>query len=113
MNTAAQGAGRHRSRRQHGAEAVHLRWRRAASTLERHRDSIEAYEGLCNGIGEEAANVALAWLLHQPGVTRPIIGPRTVDQLEDPVRAVELTLDDEVLKHLDAIFPGYGPAPDY
>ncbi len=86
---------------------------RAASTLERHREKIEAYEGLCKEMGEEPANVALAWLLHQPGVTGPIIGPRTEHQLQQSVRAVELTLDDEVLERLDVIFPGYRPAPEH
>ena len=57
--------------------------------------------------------MALAWLLHQPGVTGPIIRPRVADQLEQSVRAVELTLDDEVLTRLDAIFPGYRPAPEH
>ena len=55
-----------------------------------NRERIEAYEGLCKEIGEDPANVALAWLLHQPGVTGPIIGPcRRPDQLEQSVRAVE------------------------
>ena len=86
---------------------------RAASTLERHREQIEAYERLCKEMGEEPANVALAWLIHQPGVTGPIIGPRTEQQLQQSVRAVELSLDDEVLERLDVIFPGYRPAPEH
>jgi aryl-alcohol dehydrogenase-like predicted oxidoreductase len=85
---------------------------RAAATLESSRDSIEAYESLGKEMGEEPANVALAWLLHQPGVTGPIIGPRTADQLESSVRAVELSLDSDVLQRLDDIFPGYRPAPE-
>jgi NDP-hexose C3-ketoreductase / dTDP-4-oxo-2-deoxy-alpha-D-pentos-2-ene 2,3-reductase len=52
--------------------------------------------------------VALAWLLHNPAVTAPIIGPRTVEQLDDAVRATELTFDDEFMGKLDAIFPGPG-----
>ncbi len=86
---------------------------RSASTLGSNRERIEAYERFCAEIGEEPANVALAWLLHQPGVTGPIIGPRVADQLEQSVRAVELTPDDEVLTRLDAIFPGYRPAPEH
>jgi len=50
----------------------------------------------------------LAWLLHNPAVTAPIIGPRTVAQLEDSLRALEITLSDEVLKRLDQIWPGPG-----
>jgi aryl-alcohol dehydrogenase-like predicted oxidoreductase len=62
--------------------------------------------------GEAPGSVALAWLLHQEGVTGPIIGPRTIGHLEDAQRAVALGLDDEVLKHLDTIFPGHRPAPE-
>src|SRR5580658_7906412 len=86
---------------------------RARETLEQHREQIEAYEDLCDELGEEPANVALAWLLHQPGVTGPIIGPRTVGQLDDAQRAVTLSLDDGVLKRLDDLFPGYRPAPEH
>jgi aryl-alcohol dehydrogenase-like predicted oxidoreductase len=81
--------------------------------LEKHRDRIERYEAFCEELGEEPANVALAWLLHQPAVTAPIIGPRTLEQLERSMRALEIRLDEEVLKRLDEIFPGPGgPAPE-
>jgi len=81
-------------------------------TVERNREQIEAFENLCEQIGEAPGSVALAWLLHQDGVTGPIIGPRTVGHLEDAQRAVTLSLDDEVLKQLDTIFPGHRPAPE-
>jgi aryl-alcohol dehydrogenase-like predicted oxidoreductase len=81
--------------------------------LEKHRDRIERYEAFCEELGEEPANVALAWLLHQPAVTAPIIGPRTLEQLDRSMRALEIRLDEEVLKRLDEIFPGPGgPAPE-
>ena len=86
---------------------------RAAGALAANRDRIKAYEDLCESLGELPANVALAWLLHQDGVTAPIIGPRTIGQLDDPLRAVELTLTDDTLKQLDAIFPGYRTAPEH
>jgi aryl-alcohol dehydrogenase-like predicted oxidoreductase len=85
---------------------------RAKEKLEQHREQIEAYEELCDKLGEEPANVALAWLLHQEGVTGPIIGPRTLAQLDDAQRAVSLSLDDDVLNQLDDLFPGYRPAPE-
>jgi len=85
----------------------------ARQTLERNRERIAAYEDLCDELGEEPANVALAWLLHRDGVTGPIIGPRTVGQLDDAQRAVTLELDDGVLKRLDDLFPGYRPAPEH
>ena len=86
---------------------------RSASALESDRERIEAYESLCREVGEEPANVALAWLLHQEGVTGPIIGPRTVGQMEGSIRATDLRLEPDVLERLDAIFPGYRPAPEH
>ncbi|UCH27948.1 MAG: aldo/keto reductase [Trueperaceae bacterium] len=76
--------------------------------VETNRDKLERYEALCGSLGEEPATVALAWLLHNPAVTAPIIGPRTVDQLDSAVRATEITLSEDVLSALEAIFPGPG-----
>jgi aryl-alcohol dehydrogenase-like predicted oxidoreductase len=78
------------------------------------RPQIAAYESFCAELGEEPAAVALAWLLAQKGVTAPIIGPRTLEQLEGAsLRATEIDLDDDALKALDTIFPGPGgPAPE-
>lgn len=72
------------------------------------RPKLEAYEALCAQIGESPANVALAWLLHQRVVTSPIIGPRTMEQLEGALRALSLPLDSNTLKQLDELFPGPG-----
>jgi len=86
---------------------------RMQERIEKHRAQLEAYEGFCREIGERPADVALAWLLRQPAVTAPIIGPRTLDQLNDSLRALEITLNDEALARLDAIWPGPGgPAPE-
>ena len=72
------------------------------------RLKLEAYEGLCARIGERPADVALAWLLHQRAVTSPIIGPRTMEQLEGAMRALSLSLGSDILKQLDELFPGPG-----
>lgn len=77
-------------------------------SLEMHRPKIEAYESYCKVLGEEPANVALAWLLHNPAVTAPIIGPRTQDQLIGSLRPFDMKLTEESLKKLDVIFPGPG-----
>ncbi len=77
-------------------------------TIEKYRPRLEAYEQLCQEAGEAPAHIALAWLLHQPVVTAPIIGPRTLDQLNGTMRALELTLSKDIVKHLDDIFPGPG-----
>jgi aryl-alcohol dehydrogenase-like predicted oxidoreductase len=82
---------------------------RSAQALEANRERIEAYEKLCADRGEDPANVGLAWLLHQDGVTAPIIGPRTVEQLDNSLRAVEIKLDADVLARLDELFPPPGP----
>ncbi len=76
--------------------------------LERARPQVEAYESFCGEIGEKPADVALAWLLGNPAVTAPIIGPRTLKQLEDSGRALELRLNEAGIKRLDEIWPGQG-----
>ncbi|MBX3013760.1 MAG: aldo/keto reductase [Caldilineaceae bacterium] len=81
---------------------------RMQGQIDKFRAQLEAYETLCQELGESPANVALAWLLHNPVVTAPIIGPRTVQQYDDALRAVEITLSSEVLKRLSEIWPGPG-----
>ncbi|MEU5471461.1 aldo/keto reductase [Streptomyces lydicus] len=76
------------------------------------RAQIQSYEDLVAKHGLEPGEVALAWLLTRPGVTGPIVGPRTADQLASALRAVELTLPAELLESLDEIFPGPGPSPE-
>ncbi|MFI1399422.1 aldo/keto reductase [Streptomyces sp. NPDC020681] len=76
------------------------------------RARIQAYEDLLDKHGLEPGEVALAWLLTRPGVTGPIVGPRTADQLTSALRAVELELSEELLASLDEIFPGTGPSPE-
>jgi len=80
--------------------------------LAKHRDKIERYEALCAQVGEHPSAVGLAWLLRQPGVTGPIVGPRTTDQFQSNLHALDVHLDDAALEQLDAIFPGPGPAPE-
>lgn len=87
---------------------------RAAADLAKPevRARVQAYEDLLDKHGLEPGEVALAWLLSRPGVTAPIVGPRTSEQLESALRAVELELSGEVLDALDEIFPGPGPSPE-
>jgi aryl-alcohol dehydrogenase-like predicted oxidoreductase len=85
---------------------------RSKEAVEKNRPAIEAYETLCDQLGQDPGDVALAWLLHQPAVTAPIIGPRTAEQLDAAERAVELKLDEATLKRLDEIFPGHKTAPE-
>lgn len=76
--------------------------------IEQYSSQLEEYEILCQELGEEPAVIGLAWLLHNPTVTAPIIGPRTVEQLNESLRALEVSLSDETLQKLDEIWPGPG-----
>ncbi|MGW8484552.1 aldo/keto reductase [Microbacterium sp. NPDC055903] len=81
---------------------------RAAETRAKYGDRVDAYERFARERGWTPAALGLAWLLHQPGVTGPIIGPRTIEQLESAVTALDIRLSDEDLTALDEIFPGPG-----
>ena len=85
---------------------------RAKDALEANRPAIEAYEDFVEELGQEPGDVALAWLLAQPAVTATIIGPRTREQLDAGIRALDVRLDEAALTRLDEIFPGHRPAPE-
>jgi aryl-alcohol dehydrogenase-like predicted oxidoreductase len=86
---------------------------RTQAMLSESRDRIEAYEKFCDDLGERPSDVGLAWLLAQPVVTAPITGPRTLEQFEASLRALEVTLGEDELAELDRLFPGPGgPAPE-
>jgi aryl-alcohol dehydrogenase-like predicted oxidoreductase len=84
---------------------------RHRTRIEELRPQLQRYEDLCAEWGLAPADVGLAWLLSRPGVTAPIIGPRTTEQFEGSLRAVEVTLCGEQLAALDEVFPGKKPAP--
>jgi aryl-alcohol dehydrogenase-like predicted oxidoreductase len=91
--------------------------RRASDTakkaIEKHGAALEKYEALCDKLEMPPGDVALAWLLENPVVTAPIVGPRTMEQLEAAHRALGRKLDKTTMKELDALFPGPGgPAPE-
>ncbi|MET9247293.1 aldo/keto reductase [Nonomuraea sp. NPDC003804] len=88
---------------------------RAMVALDRHRDAVEAFEQLCAELGADPAEIALAWVLSHPGVTGAVIGPRTSGHLKGALRALELSLDAEVLDRLEELFPPIGnggPGPE-
>jgi aryl-alcohol dehydrogenase-like predicted oxidoreductase len=85
---------------------------RLQAQVEAIRPKLEVFEKLCADFGAAPADVALAWLLHNPVVTAPIVGPRTLEQLDSALGALDVHLADDVLAELDGIFPGPGgPAP--
>ena len=76
------------------------------------RPQLEQWEALCTELGEQPSDVGIAWLLHQPAVTAPVVGPRTIAQLDGALHATSIELSRSVLDRIDAIFPGPGPAPE-
>jgi len=80
------------------------------NAAKRHSTQLKEYSDFCKGLGEKEADIALAWLLTNPVVTTPIIGPRTLDQFQSSLHALEIKLDEEMLSKLDEIFPGPGGA---
>jgi aryl-alcohol dehydrogenase-like predicted oxidoreductase len=79
-------------------------------TLEKQRPALEKWEALAAELGHECGDLALAWVLANPTVTAPIVGPRTMEHLMSAMRALEITIADETKKKLDEIFPGPGGA---
>ena len=77
-------------------------------------DVVDALKPLAEEKGVPLAQFALAWCVHQPGVTSPIIGPRTMDQLEDNLRALDVTITDEDRAKIDQVaLPGRMVSPYY
>jgi len=80
----------------------------AKQTIKKHERALRKWEALCAKLGEQPADVALAWVLANKVVTAPIIGPRTIEQLTGSLRSLEIKLSADSLKKIDAIFPGPG-----
>jgi aryl-alcohol dehydrogenase-like predicted oxidoreductase len=76
--------------------------------VKKYRKQLEAWEKFCKQMGENPADVALAWLLANPVVTAPIIGPRTLEQLTGSLRALKIKFSKPEMKKLDEIWPGPG-----
>jgi aryl-alcohol dehydrogenase-like predicted oxidoreductase len=68
-------------------------------------DVLDTVEALAADKGCTPAQLALAWCMSQPGITAPIIGPRTAEQLADSLGALKVMLTDEDRKRLDAVAP--------
>ncbi len=99
-----------------GVLSVEATGRRSSAEMARRVESIRPqliqWETLCDDLGERPSDVGVAWLLHQPAVTSPIVGPRTIAQLDGAIHATSIHLSSDVLDRIDAIFPGPGPAPE-
>ncbi len=99
-----------------GALSSEASGRRSGPDMQRRvesmRSTLKSWEALCTELGERPSDVGIAWLLHRPAVTAPIVGPRTIEQLDGAIHATSIEVSDEVLARLDEIFPGPGAAPE-
>ena len=77
----------------------------SAPLVEKYRPQLLEYAKLCHDLSEKPANVTLAWEMAHPAVTSPIIGPATLEDLQDVLRSVEIKLSEDVMKEIDRIFP--------
>ena len=68
--------------------------------IERNFRAVDETAAVAAELGATVAQVAIAWLLHQPDVAAPIIGPRTPEQLEDVLGAAKMRLSDEQIERL-------------
>ena len=91
------------------------RWRRAAGRARTCRSGSNRCgrnsrhgKNFCKELDHKPADLALAWLIANPAVTAPIIGPRTMDQLTGSLAALQIKIDDEINQRLNTIWPGPG-----
>tara|TARA_Y100001970_G_scaffold17127_2_gene19366 strand:- start:5395 stop:6375 length:981 start_codon:yes stop_codon:yes gene_type:complete len=85
----------------------------SADRYEKFNDQLEKYFSVCDKYSIEPAQLSLAWLLHNPLVTAPIVGPRTVEQLDESIISVDFKMEERLMNVLDKIWPGPGgPAPE-
>jgi aryl-alcohol dehydrogenase-like predicted oxidoreductase len=82
------------------------------ANLSARANQLSEYARLCAELGEAAGAIALAWLLHQPGVAATIVGPGTLAQLESMLHVPDVLLENAALQKLDEIFPPCGPSPE-
>ena len=89
----------------HRAERIPARFDMSLSANQRKLEAADALARLAEEAGMSLIELALAFVLSHPAVTAPIIGPRTMEQLESQLGAAEITLSDEVLDRIDEIVP--------
>jgi aryl-alcohol dehydrogenase (NADP+) len=70
---------------------------------EREFDAVDAFQKMGKEAGLKPATLAVAWVLHQPAVTAPILGASRPDQLDDTLAAAEVNLDDDLIRKLDEL----------
>jgi aryl-alcohol dehydrogenase-like predicted oxidoreductase len=77
-------------------------------------DHVEALKGLAREAGLTLVELAYAWIAGRPGVDSILVGPGTVEHLEDALRAIDKTIDPELAKKIDALYRStLGTQSDY
>jgi aryl-alcohol dehydrogenase-like predicted oxidoreductase len=71
-------------------------------------DVVEKLETIARSKDCTMVQLALAWVLHQPGITSPIVGPRTLPQMEEYLGALTVQLSDADRSAIDALVPPGG-----
>jgi aryl-alcohol dehydrogenase-like predicted oxidoreductase len=82
--------------------------RKNEKLIARLGDRLKKWEEFAKAYGKPPADLALGWLLNNPVVTAPIIGPRTIEQLTASLGALDVKFDEAALKAIDEIWPGPG-----
>ncbi len=76
-------------------------------------DILDRVEQLAQAKGCTPSQLAIAWCAQQPGITSPIVGPRTMEQLEDNLKAAEVKITDADRRTLDEVAPPAGVTVPY
>jgi len=82
------------------------------TAMSERQQQLDDFQSLCDELNETPSAIALAWLLHQPGVSATIIGPGSVAQLSSVLHVPEIQLNDATLAQIDGIFPAVGESPE-
>lgn len=82
------------------------------TAMSERQQQLDDFQSLCDELNETPSAIALAWLLHQPGVSATIIGPGSVAQLSSVLHVPDIQLNDATLAQIDGIFPAVGESPE-
>ena len=82
------------------------------TAMSERQQQLDDFQSLCDELNETPSAIALAWLLHQPGVSATIIGPGSVAQLSSVLHVPDIQLNDATLAQIEGIFPAVGASPE-
>jgi aryl-alcohol dehydrogenase-like predicted oxidoreductase len=97
------GAGTLTGKYSRGAAPAEGRAKEGAATDERNLSIADAVVGIAGEIGCTPSQVAVSWVRQQHGVIVPLVGARNLEQLEDNLGALDVTLDEQHLARLDEV----------